>query len=181
MVHNTAVQVTSPPPITHILETCLMVKDLDASVEFYKDVFNVEPFLKSPRLAGFSFSQTTLLLFQLGLTASDTPMPDNRGTIPGHGPTSDILDILVPDKNPDVSSSSGTTQTKTVSNSGLNQHFCFAVPSPNDVGLWENWFEEKNVKILGKVDWERGGRSVYFADLDGNVGEVGSRGIWAHY
>ena len=36
-----------PPPITHILETCLMVKDIAASTKFYKDVFNVEPFMSS--------------------------------------------------------------------------------------------------------------------------------------
>lgn len=37
------------------------------------------------------------------------------------------------------------------------------------------------MKILGRMDWEKGGKSVYFEDLDGHVGEVGSRGVWAHY
>lgn len=121
-------------------------------------------------MTGFSFSQTTLLLFQLGATAADSPMPDNRGTIPGHGPTQNVLDLLIPP---------GSSTEK--SGASLNQHFCFAVKSRDDVRAWEKWFESKNVKITGTVDWPRGGRSVYFADSDGNVGEVGSRGIWEHY
>jgi len=153
-----------------------MVKDVGASTEFYKKVFNLEPFLDTPRMSGFSFSHTTLLLFQLGATAANSPMPDNRGTIPGHGPTGNILDLLVP-KEASLSPSADNS----LPSASLNQHFCLAVQSPDDVRAWEKWFDEKDVKILGNVDWQRGGRSVYFADPDGNVGEVGSRGIWAHY
>ncbi|KAL2436851.1 hypothetical protein ABEF95_014895 [Exophiala dermatitidis] len=176
-----------PPPITHILETCLQVKDLKASTAFYRDVLNVQPFLDTPRMSGFSFAQTTLLLFQLGATAADSHMPDNRGTIPGHGPTQNILDLLLPAYNTATSISASEEDSKVSSSpspstpGSLHQHFCFAVPSPDDVSAWEQWFKEKKVKVLGKVEWPRGGRSVYFADLDGNVGEVASRGIWGHY
>ena len=31
------------------------------------------------------------------------------------------------------------------------------------------------------MDWELGGKSVYFEDPDGHVGEIGSKGIWKHY
>jgi hypothetical protein len=122
-----------------------------------------------PRLAGFALSNTTLLLFQLGATADDSAMPDNRGTIPGHGPTEEIVGLLL--QNSDGNNTPAS----------LKQHFCLAVSKPDEVKAWETWFEEKKVKILGRVDWPRGGKSVYFADLDGNVGEVGSRGIWEHY
>ncbi len=121
-------------------------------------------------MSGFAFSHTTLLLFQLGATAADSPLPDNHGTIPGHGPSPAVLDLLVP-----------KTATGEQPPSSLKQHFCLAVKSADDVRAWEKWFGDKEVRILGEVNWERGGRSVYFADLDGNVGEVGSRGIWAHY
>ncbi|EXJ84705.1 hypothetical protein A1O3_05375 [Capronia epimyces CBS 606.96] len=171
-----------PPPITHILETCLQAKDLKAATAFYEDVFNVAPFLNTPRMSGFSFAHTTLLLFQLGATAADSPMPDNRGTIPGHGPTQNVVDLLT---SKAVVSGGGDDDDgngrPSPSQASLHQHFCFAVQSPDDVGAWEKWLEEKNVKILGKVDWPRGGRSVYFADVDGNIGEVASRGIWEHY
>jgi len=148
-----------------------MVRDIQASTQFYRDVFNVEPFLDTPRMSGFAFAQTTLLLFQLGATAADThlPGPDGRGTIPGHGPTQEILDLLRP------------PQSEKAGSARLNHHFCLAVPSAEDVCAWEEWFVDKKVKVLGTVDWPRGGRSVYVADLDGNVGEVGSRGIWEHY
>ncbi|EXJ94093.1 hypothetical protein A1O1_02486 [Capronia coronata CBS 617.96] len=173
-----------PPPITHILETCLQVKDVKTATEFYKDIFNVQPFLNTPRMSGFSFAQTTLLLFQLGATAADSPMPDNRSVIPGHGPSQNILDLLLV---PRAGDSDGNDQPSTLTPSSLptpgnlHQHFCFAVSAPDDVGAWEIWFEQKQVKILGKVEWPRGGRSVYFADPDGNIGEVASRGIWEHY
>ncbi|KIW34031.1 uncharacterized protein PV07_00833 [Cladophialophora immunda] len=173
-----------PPKITHILETCLMVKDVGAATEFYKNVFDVEPFMNTPRMSGFALSQTTLLLFQLGATAADSPMPDNRGTIPGHGPSQDILDLLLaaaPDATAGQSSSHHPTSSPVARPGRLNQHFCLAVASPADVQAWERWFEDKDVEILGRVNWPRGGKSVYFGDLDGNVGEIASRGIWEHY
>jgi hypothetical protein len=37
------------------------------------------------------------------------------------------------------------------------------------------------VKVLSTIGWERGGRSVYFEDLDGHVVEIASRGVWPHY
>lgn len=187
---------SSLPPLSHILETCLYVRDLPASVKFYRDNLLLEPFLESvrwhhkltpslsysththiyiyinkkpqPRMAGFSLGQTTLLLFQLGpQTASDTQTP--TGLIPGHGPsepiTSSLLDIRAPGAN-DVS---------------LKQHFCLAVREPADVGRWEEHLRRRGVRVTGRMEWERGGRSVYFEDLDGHVGEVGSRGVWGHY
>lgn len=63
----------------------------------------------------------------------------------------------------------------------LKQHFCLAVNSKIEVEKWEQYLKEKDVEILGVMEWEKGGRSVYFADPDGHVGEIGSRGIWSHY
>ncbi|KAJ9602798.1 hypothetical protein H2200_012578 [Cladophialophora chaetospira] len=174
----TATTANRPPAITHILETCLMVKDVGAATEFYKALLSVEPFLASPRMSGFALSQTTLLLFQLGDTAADNQMPDGRGLIPGHGPSPDVLKLLR--HGCDVDKSPASSNRMEIPGR-LNQHFCLAVSAPEDVQSWEKWFEQKNVKILGKVNWPRGGKSVYFSDLDGNVGEIGSRGIWEHF
>ena len=63
----------------------------------------------------------------------------------------------------------------------MKQHFCLAVPSRSDVEAWEKYFEANEIKVTGTMEWERGGRSVYFSDPDDHVGEIGSRGIWAHY
>lgn len=37
------------------------------------------------------------------------------------------------------------------------------------------------MKMRGRINWPGGGRSIYFEDIDGHVGEIGSRGIWPHY
>jgi catechol 2,3-dioxygenase-like lactoylglutathione lyase family enzyme len=111
---------------------------------------------------------TTLLIFQLGLTAEDH-VTDKGVRLPGHGPSKDIIEALTEPK------SSGTPQP------ALKQHFCFAVNSPDDISKWEARLEELGVSVTGRMEWERGGRSVYFSDPDGHVGEIASRGIWAHY
>ncbi|KIV92487.1 hypothetical protein PV10_03781 [Exophiala mesophila] len=160
-----------PSPPTHVLETALQVQDVVASTKFYKDLLGIEPDLNTPRMSTFPLGNTTLLLFQLNATADDSVLPESRGTIPGHGPSDDILALL---------NQTQTTETGS-SPAFLKQHFCLAVPSRADVETWERYMAATGVHITGTVDWPRGGRSVYFADLDGNVGEVGSRGIWAHY
>ncbi|KAH8698312.1 Glyoxalase/Bleomycin resistance protein/Dihydroxybiphenyl dioxygenase [Talaromyces proteolyticus] len=155
-----------PPPISHILETCLYVRDVGASVDFYKSVLNSAPFMQSPRMAGFSLGSTTLLLFQLGVTSKGFVAPKG-GTIPGHGPSESIISSLLSDNPGD--------------RTHLKQHFCFAVGSPADVTQWDAHLQKLGVPVTGRIDWDLGGKSIYFADPDGHVGEVGSRGIWKHY
>jgi catechol 2,3-dioxygenase-like lactoylglutathione lyase family enzyme len=91
--------------------------------------------------------------------------------IPGHGPSSSVLSQLLPTQSED----SGSEEAR------LKQHFCFAVPNVEDVVKWDEHLQNQGVRILGRMQWERGGKSVYFEDPDGHVGEIGSRGIWAHY
>lgn len=105
------------------------------------------------------------MLFQLGLTAEDVTLPSG-GRIPGHGPSQSIVGMLYTESEP---------------KQYLKQHFCLAVKDREDVAKWEEALKERGVQITGTVDWEKGGRSVYFADPDGHVGEIGSRGIWNHY
>lgn len=63
----------------------------------------------------------------------------------------------------------------------LRQHFCFAVSTPEDVDKWDAYLQSIGVKVTARMKWDRGGKSVYFEDLDGHIGEIGSRGIWPHY
>lgn len=166
----TAKSVCGPPlpPISHVLETCLYVRGLVASVNFYKELLKVEPVTETSRTAAFALGDTTLLLFQLGQTSAD--LVSTSGTIPGHGPTEEILTHLF--------SKSGKPNDTPAT---LKQHFCIAVSDPTQVDAWEKHLRDLNVKILGVNNWERGGKSVYFEDLDGHVGEVASRGTWPHY
>jgi catechol 2,3-dioxygenase-like lactoylglutathione lyase family enzyme len=159
-----------PTKLTHVLETCLYVKSKSESDHFYRDILGLAPSIQSPRVSVYPLGDTTLILFQLGLTQGDIHPEDHpEFTIPGHGPTQPIIDAI---------------QSENEQNGGqqrLQQHFCLAVPSRQDTEKWEEYLKAKDVKILGLMDWERGGRSVYFADPDGHIGEIGSRGIWAHY
>ena len=226
-----------PPPISHVLETVLYVKNKEKSADFYKDIMGLKPFLEGvsflpppssslltpspslpstgqhplqallgvasllgsshaddrnsvplltsesqpqPSITGFALPNSCLLLFQLGLTSNNKPLPaegPSTGLIPGDGPTKTLRDLIFADTTDNDTSSSGDGQ----SGSKLRQHFCLAVRERGDVEQWEKWFEEKGVEITGRVDWERGGRSVYFNDPDGHVGEVASRGVWPHY
>lgn len=118
-------------------------------------------------MTGFCLGLTTLLLFQLGSTAADISNPG--GLIPGHGPSESVVSALL---------SKDQNKGDAVQ---LKQHFCFAVGGPGDVVQWDKRLQKQGVHILGRMDWERGGKSVYFEDPDGHVGEIGSRGIWAHY
>lgn len=111
-------------------------------------------------MAVYPLGHTTLILFAIGHTSED--QTSERGRIPGHGPS--VKGLGDPSQGHQ-----------------LRQHFCLAVQKTEDVKVWEDWFASENVKVSGAMNWEKGGRSVYFEDPDGNVGEVGSRGIWDHY
>jgi catechol 2,3-dioxygenase-like lactoylglutathione lyase family enzyme len=128
-------------------------------------------------MAGFALGTTTLLLFQLGNSASDIDA-GVRGLIPGHGPSQDLLSSLLPSGVSDPVEAEAKRQS---GGAKLKQHFCLAVSNPGDVAHWDAHFQRLGIRILGRMDWERGGNSVYFEDLDGHVGEIGSRGIWRHF
>ncbi len=59
-------------------------------------------------------------------------------------------------------------------------HVAFAILE-GDVGRWERWLSEQGVAVESKVDWERGGRSLYFRDPDGHLLELVTPGTWETY
>jgi len=59
-------------------------------------------------------------------------------------------------------------------------HLAFAMAAP-DLEPWERWLEQHQVVIESKVQWERGGRSIYFRDPDGHLLEFVTPGCWAIY
>lgn len=59
-------------------------------------------------------------------------------------------------------------------------HVAFAVRA-SDIAQWERWLLEQNVEIESKVEWEEGGRSLYFRDPDGHLLELASPGLWETY
>ncbi|KAI5478242.1 hypothetical protein MNV49_005307 [Pseudohyphozyma bogoriensis] len=154
---------SSLPKITQVLELCLYANHLPTSLAFYSNTLALgKPFLSTPRMCGFALGSTTLLLFQRGRTSDDSPYPTPASerepfVIPGHG----------------VAPSQGDVKLKT--------HFALAVEKKEEVEVWEEELRKKDVRVLGRVQWPKGGRSVYFEDPDGHVGEIVSRGIWPNY
>jgi catechol 2,3-dioxygenase-like lactoylglutathione lyase family enzyme len=59
-------------------------------------------------------------------------------------------------------------------------HFAFAV-SGDEIERWRAILGERGITIESEVRWERGGRSLYFRDLDNNLVELASPGVWANY
>jgi catechol 2,3-dioxygenase-like lactoylglutathione lyase family enzyme len=56
-------------------------------------------------------------------------------------------------------------------------HVAFAV-ADDELDSWTAELEQRGVAIEARIDWPRGGRSVYFRDPAGNSLELATRGIW---
>ena len=59
-------------------------------------------------------------------------------------------------------------------------HVAFAILE-NDVEQWEGWLREQAVEVESEVEWEEGGRSLYFRDPDGHLLELVTPGVWETY
>ncbi len=61
-----------------------------------------------------------------------------------------------------------------------NQHLAFAI-ARDAVPAWLRRLEEAGVTIESRVQWPRGGESVYVRDPDGHSVELVTPGVWAIY
>ncbi|RPI54365.1 MAG: glyoxalase [Acidobacteria bacterium] len=59
-------------------------------------------------------------------------------------------------------------------------HIAFAIDRA-DVQAWLDRLEALHVPIESRVDWPRGGHSIYFRDPDGRSVELATPGTWASY
>jgi catechol 2,3-dioxygenase-like lactoylglutathione lyase family enzyme len=59
-------------------------------------------------------------------------------------------------------------------------HLAFAI-SAKEYGDWEQRLNERGIEIESRVEWPRGGRSLYFRDPDGHLLELVTPGCWAIY
>jgi catechol 2,3-dioxygenase-like lactoylglutathione lyase family enzyme len=59
-------------------------------------------------------------------------------------------------------------------------HLAFAIDK-SDVRAWLDRLEELHIPIESRVDWPRGGHSIYFRDPDGRSVELATPGTWASY
>ena len=59
-------------------------------------------------------------------------------------------------------------------------HIAFAI-DPENYERWRERLRAFGVVIESEVHWERGGRSLYFRDLDQHLVELVTPGIWPNY
>jgi catechol 2,3-dioxygenase-like lactoylglutathione lyase family enzyme len=59
-------------------------------------------------------------------------------------------------------------------------HFAFSIPA-TDLAAWEGRLREHGIAIESRVNWARGGTSIYFRDPDSHLAELVTPGIWAIY
>jgi catechol 2,3-dioxygenase-like lactoylglutathione lyase family enzyme len=57
-------------------------------------------------------------------------------------------------------------------------HLAFSI-SAADLANWRAWLNQRNIPVEAEVQWERGGRSLYFRDPDGHLLELATPGVWA--
>jgi len=61
-----------------------------------------------------------------------------------------------------------------------NGHTAFPIATA-ELEPWETRLTALGIAIESTVEWERGGKSIYFRDPDGNLLELATPGIWPTY
>jgi catechol 2,3-dioxygenase-like lactoylglutathione lyase family enzyme len=81
----------------------------------------------------------------------------------------------------------GTTETIQLAGGAIpphdgsgNYHMAFSC-SAEELPKWEAQLAANDVAIESRVNWERGGTSIYFRDPDENLLEIVTPGIWPIY
>ena len=60
-----------------------------------------------------------------------------------------------------------------------HQHLCFSIRHAN-LEIWQAHLAHSGVVLESRLDWSKGGSSLYFRDPDGHSLEVGTAGLWQH-
>jgi catechol 2,3-dioxygenase-like lactoylglutathione lyase family enzyme len=58
-----------------------------------------------------------------------------------------------------------------------NQHLCFSIER-DALDAWQEHLAALSIEIESRLDWRKGGSSLYFRDPDGHSIEVGTAGLW---
>ena len=59
-------------------------------------------------------------------------------------------------------------------------HIAFAIDA-EDLAAWEAKLDRLGIAVEGRMQWERGGTSLYFRDPDGHLLELTTPGLWKTY
>lgn len=140
--------------LNRIIETALYADDLDRARRFYTDVLALKPMLETDSLCAYDVGgQSVLLLFKRGALLETQVLAGGSGGSKGEIPPHDGSGPL---------------------------HMCFAIEAA-ELGAWESRLSENGIPIEGRMQWARGGQSVYFRDPDGHLLELMTPGNWPIY
>lgn len=149
------------PEIDRLLETFLIVENVEAASALYHDVLGLQSYgERSERGALFRLPGGQLL----GLVARRAATEPNElagGTVPA----------VVPEEG-----EGGGAARRPAGQA----HLAFAVAT-DQIDAWRRRLEANGVSVEGDVSWERGGRSLYFRDPDGHLLELATPGLWDFY
>jgi catechol 2,3-dioxygenase-like lactoylglutathione lyase family enzyme len=59
-------------------------------------------------------------------------------------------------------------------------HLAFAI-GRDEFDAWERRLQSQDTPVESRVNWTRGGKSIYFRDPDGHLLELATPGVWAIY
>ncbi|MGO4173969.1 VOC family protein [Bosea sp. TAF32] len=59
-------------------------------------------------------------------------------------------------------------------------HIAFAVDAA-DLAAWEAKLDQLGIPVEGRMQWDRGSKSLYFRDPDGHMLELVTPGLWRTY
>ena len=59
-------------------------------------------------------------------------------------------------------------------------HLAFAI-GRDELDPWERRLQQDGIAVESRVQWARGGKSIYFRDPDGHLLELATPGVWAIY
>jgi catechol-2,3-dioxygenase len=59
-------------------------------------------------------------------------------------------------------------------------HLAFAIPAA-ELAEWERHLAANGVAVESRIQWPRGGTSLYFRDPEGHSVELATPGLWATY
>ncbi len=141
----------SPLRVERVLETALYVDDVNRAVEFYERVLGLNVLAKSGEPERLAAMDVGGKHVLLLFKSGET-----------------WKDVILPGGRIPGFDGKG------------NGHAAFPIAS-SEWEAWEKQLAAHGIAIESTVEWERGGRSLYFRDPDGNLLELATPGVWATY
>ena len=139
------------PAVSRILESFLWVHDAERAAGFYQSLFGFE-------VIGRSSQPGRLVALSVG------------------GSQVLLLGKIGASTKPSVTAGGVIPATE---GSG-NSHLAFPIAA-SEWEAWEKQLAEMGIAVESKVNWDRGGQSLYFRDPDGNLLELATPGVWTIY